>query len=303
MPLTGLRVAVTGATGFLGAHVVARLAERGAQVRVLYRDAAKARDLLARGFEGAQADLGDPDSLARAMADCHAVVATAALSTRGRAAPEAFYAANAQGSAHLMDAAAAAGVPRVVYISTIAVYRVRPWRNNDEDTPLIATADEAVGWSRFVTNPHYSRSKAIGEQVARERAQTHGIGLTILRPGPIYGSGDVKTTAIYARLAAWPIVPAPTFRMPHVHAGDVATAAAGALANPASAGRAYNVTGPSVSTYDVLAAWKRVTGRGPILVPLPIPVWVAFDDGAAERDLGFRARGLDEGLAEVFPRR
>src|SRR6188768_3400157 len=98
MPLSALRVAVTGATGFLGGHVVARLAERGAQVRVVYRDAAKARALLDRGFEGAEADLGDPDALARAFSGCDAIVATAALATRERAAPEAFYAANAQGS-------------------------------------------------------------------------------------------------------------------------------------------------------------------------------------------------------------
>src|SRR6186713_1595966 len=186
MPLSGLRVAVTGATGFLGGHVVARLAERGARVRVLYRDAAKAKALLDRGFEGAQADLDDPASLARAFEGCYAIVATAALATREWAPPEAFYAANAQGSVHLIDAAAAAGVKRVVYVSTIAVYRVRPWRNNTEDTPMVATTDEAIGWSRFITNQHYSRSKAIGERSAAERAAVHGIGLTVLRPGPIY---------------------------------------------------------------------------------------------------------------------
>jgi len=302
MTLSGQRVAVTGATGFLGSHVVRRLSGDGATVRAVFRNPDKGRHLGEAGFETAIADLADPDAMARAFEGCDAVVNTAALSTREPATWEAFYQANAEGSDHLLDALATAGVRRLVYVSTTAVYRVRPFRRHREDTPILGHEGERVGLARFITNPRYALSKAIGERRVRERGATESIALTVLRPGPIYGSNDHKMTSMYARWMRWPVFPAPTFRMNHVHAGDVAGAIAGALANPASHGRAYNVTGPCVSLWEVLRTWKRKVGRGPVLLPVPVPVWVDFDDGAAARDLGFRPRSVAEGIDEVLER-
>lgn len=300
MPLSDRQVAVTGATGFLGSHVLRRMDRDGARVRAVFRNPAKGRGLVETGYDTAVADLADPDAMTEAFRGVDAVVATAALATRGTATWEDFYAANARGSDHLLEACARAGVPRVVYISTIGVYQVRLWRTHGEDTPLLGDEGERVGWSRFITNPRYARSKAIGERRARERADAAGIALTVLRPGPIYGSRDHKMTSMYARWMRRLVAPAPTVRLPHVHAGDVAAAVSGALQNPASAGRAYNVTGPSVSPWHVLREWKARAGHGPALIPIPLPVWVDFDDGAAERDLGFRARSIGEGIDEIL---
>src|SRR5690606_29530510 len=125
-----------------------------------------------------------------------------------------------------------------------------------------------------------------------------GVALTVLRPGPIYGSNDHKLSSSYARLMRRAVVPAPTVRLNHVHAGDVAQAASAALRAEVSEGRVYNVTGPAVSPLEVLRTWKQKLGRGPVLVPIPIPVWVDFDDGAAERDLDFRPRGVAEAIDE-----
>ncbi|MBW2257459.1 MAG: NAD(P)-dependent oxidoreductase [Deltaproteobacteria bacterium] len=151
-----------------------------------------------------------------------------------------------------------------------------------------------------MTNPRYGRSKAIGERRAWELAEEYGIGLTVLRPGPILGSRDPKLTSRYARAFDRRVVAVPTFRIPHVHAGDVAFAVGGALRNPDSAGRAYNVTGDSISPWEVLRAWKRRLGRGPLMVPIFLPVWIDYDDTAAARDLGFRSRSLDETLEEIM---
>ena len=74
----------------------------------------------------------------------------------------------------------------------------------------------------------------------------------MLRPGPIYGSGDHKLTRSYARLMERRLVPAPAVELPHVHARDVAEAACGALANPGSSGRAYDITGPEDAPAVVL---------------------------------------------------
>ncbi len=302
MPLSGRRVAVTGATGFLGSHIVRRLADDGATVRAVFRSVSKGAHLAASGYEVALAELSDPDALAAAFADCDAVVNTAALSTREPATWEDFFAANAVGSDHLLDACARAGVRHLVYISTTAVYKVRPWTLTDEHAPTFQREGERVGLARVVTNPRYALSKAIGERRARERAQASGIVITVLRPGPIYGSNDHKLTSSYARLMQRAVVPAPTLRLNHVHAGDVAQAASAALATPASHGNAYNVTGPAVSPLEVLRTWKQKIGRGPVLVPVPVPVWVDFDDTAATRDLGFRPRGVAEALDEILER-
>ena len=98
-------------------------------------------------------------------------------------------------------------------------------------------------------------------------------------------------------MVGWPVAFAPTARLPHVHAGDVALAAHGALNNPASAGRAYNVTGPSQSVFSILRSLRRARGGGGVIVPVFAPVSIGFDDTAAERDLGFAPRSFDEAAA------
>jgi uncharacterized protein YbjT (DUF2867 family) len=85
-----------------------------------------------------------------------------------------------------------------------------------------------------------------------------------------------------------------------VHAGDVAAAVAGALSNPASVGRAYNLAGPPRTLPLLLGELRRLSGRGPLVMPVPVPLWVGYDTAAAERDLGFRSRPLEEGLREVL---
>jgi dihydroflavonol-4-reductase len=300
MSLSDWTVAVTGATGFLGSHIALHLREQGAQARAVVRNPKKGEWLAEHGIALAEADLSDPEAMRRAFEDADAVVSAAALATGDRAGWEAFRAANIAGSDNLMRACVEAGIGRVVHVSTIAVYKNRLFRQSDESAPLLGEPGARPGWSRLVTNPHYALSKAIGERRAWEWADEHGIALTVLRPGPVIGSRDHKLTARYARgLARW-IQPVPTFRIPHVHAGDVALAVSGALRNPDSAGRAYNVTGPPRSPWEVLRAWKRRRGHGAWLVPIPVPVWIDYDDGAAARDLGFRNRSLDEALEEIM---
>ncbi|MEZ4315959.1 MAG: NAD-dependent epimerase/dehydratase family protein [Myxococcota bacterium] len=289
-----MRVAVTGATGFLGSHLVEVLKDRF-DVRGLVRSPEKGAHL---GIDLARADLSDVDALAAGMEGCDALVANAALAP-GWAKPtaEAFIEANVKGADHQLEAARRAGVTRIVWISTVAVYRTRLWRLLAEDAERIDPDQPRFDWNNLTTDPGYARSKAAAERLAWERAARDGLDLTVLRPGPIYGERDPKLTARYARMLRMPVTLAPTARLPHVHAGDVALAAAGALENPASAGQAYNVTGHSVSIRALLASWKHAMGSRTVLVPVPMPLRIAFDDRAAERDLGFRARPIDAGAA------
>ncbi|MCB9675898.1 MAG: NAD(P)-dependent oxidoreductase [Alphaproteobacteria bacterium] len=291
-----MRVAVTGATGFLGSHLVEVLRERF-DVRGLVRSPEKGAHL---GIELVRADLTDVAALTEGMRGCDALVANAALAP-GWAKPSAeeFVRANVEGAENQLRAAVDAGVKRIVWISTVAVYRTRPWRTLAEDAEKIDPAHPRFDWNNLTTDPGYARSKAAAERLAWDWAREHGLELTALRPGPIYGERDPKLTARYQRMLSWPVVLAPTAQLPHVHAGDVALAAAAALENPASVGRAYNVTGESISVWRLLSIWKRVTGARALVVPVPVPLRIAFDDSAAARDLGFHPRPFEEALAKL----
>lgn len=300
MDLTGKRVAVTGATGFLGAHLVRELLARGATVVGAVRTPSKGAWLAEQGVELVQADIGDADSLVPAFEGCDAVIANAALSVRGRSpSVAAFREANLRGAENQLRATARAGVRRLVHISTVAVYRPRLCAVNGHDRMLLdRRIPLSVTW--VTTNWRYALSKAEGERLVSRLSDELGVGTTFLRPGPIYGSGDPKLTTTYRQLMTRRFAPAPTARLPHVHAGDVAQAACGALANDASAGRAYNVTGPIASVHDILSTWTRLTGEGPRLLPIPVPLWIDFDDTPARTDLGFAPRTIAAGLEEVL---
>lgn len=304
MPISSAEVgpvAITGATGFLGSHLADAALGVGLPVVAAVRTPARAVSLAARGVTVAAADLADRDALTAAFAGCSAVIANAALAAGWTPqAPEAFQAANVIGTENTLRAAHAAGVRRVIYISSVAIYRSALTTLRDEDFPQRDPADTRFELMQLVTNPHYARTKAAAEHAAWRIADELGLQLTTLRPGPIYGSRDPKLTARYAQWMTRRVLPVPTLALPHVHAGDVAEAALRALERPASIGRAYNVTGESVGIYELLRAWRRQTGAGPWLLPIPVPVRVAFDNRRVQSELGLRFRSLEDGLQEVI---
>lgn len=290
-----MRLAITGANGFLGSHLVDQALARGHEVLGVCRrpEAQPAR----AGVAWRHGDLGDPASLARAFAGADAVVANAALApgTAGGTA-EAYAVANVRGARHQVEQAAAVGCERVVYISSVAVYRTSLWRRLDEAGPRRDPDHPAFDWSRFTTDPGYAESKARAERGAWQAAATTGVRLTALRPGPIYGPRDRKITARYLAMIERGV--APTVRVPHAHAADIARAAVVAAERPSTAGRAYNTTGASVPVWRAVRALARALDRGRVW-PLPVPLGARFDDRAARRDLGFMPRSVEEGMAEV----
>lgn len=235
--------ALTGASGFLGRYVAEALAARGWRLRLLLRDGSSP-PVLSAPIEIVRGDLADAASLGALVGGAQSVVHVAGLTrARGRAA---FMAVNRDGSARLAEAAARAGVARLVLVSSLA--------------------------ARAPHLSHYAASKRAGEEAAAA-ALGGAAGLAVLRPAVIYGPGDREGGALY-RLARSRLVPAPAgapARLTMVHARDAAAAAAALCRRDAPAGR-YEVTDSQAGGYefrDILARIAALAGGQPRFVALP----------------------------------
>ena len=178
-----MRLFITGATGFVGAHVARRAAEAGAEPRVLTRATSNVGNLpvVADVVVG---DLREPAGFASALQGCDALIHVAADYRLWVPDPAEMYKANVEGTRELLRLAREAGVRRVVYTSSVATMGFdRAGTIVDEETP-VGEAD-MIG--------HYKRSKWMAEQVAMEAARA-GQEVMILNPTTPIGALDTKPT-------------------------------------------------------------------------------------------------------------
>lgn len=171
---------VTGASGFLGWHIVRALTDRGYRVRALCRPGSQIRDADVERVEG---DLRDPASLARAAAGCKLVFHAAADYRLWSKNSADLYRSNVDGTCNLLEAAERAGVERVVYTSTVGCIGIPETGVGDESTP-VSIADMCG---------HYKRSKWLAEQVALKKARA-GMPVIIVNPTAPVGDHDCKPT-------------------------------------------------------------------------------------------------------------
>jgi nucleoside-diphosphate-sugar epimerase len=99
---------------------------------------------------------------------------------------------------------------------------------------------------------------------------------------------------------ALPLVIAPKFSFPWVHAGDIGIAVAGALENDASSGKAYLTAGKNATVYELAQAYLTAAGRRALVLPLPMGTGLYVDCSRAERELGFVHRPLVDGMRETL---
>src|SRR4051794_30845917 len=175
-----MRVCVTGATGFVGAHVARVLCERGDEVRVTYRNPGRLGGLAGLDVQRMRADVRDYDALQKAFAGAEVVFHT--VGHVGSRPTDWAWRVNAEGPLAAVEAAAAAGCRRVVVTSTISAIGLRSdGRPADERTPY---PNEWLGMT-------YPDSKHEGERAALDAAGRHGGGGGGVNPphGP-RGPGD-----------------------------------------------------------------------------------------------------------------
>ena len=298
-------VAVTGATGFLGRYIVDALLGRSARVIGVVRNPDRVPELAARGVELRRADLSDRDALLAGFEGADAVVSNAALFSLRRLASLSPHnrrdhrRANVDGTRNVFDALTAAGVRRVVHVSSVAIYDGRRRGYSGEDQAQLSERTRPTPFNA------YAVSKALSEQLAWRLARERGLALTTVRPCAIYGAFDPNFTRILERLLSLPVTVVPVgLHLPLVYAGDVAEAIALALESAVAQGRAYNTTGDDATFREVIRAWEAAGGRKALVkIPLPTPFRQSFDHRRATRDLGWHNRPLVEGFRDTLARR
>jgi nucleoside-diphosphate-sugar epimerase len=266
---------VTGATGFLGSHLVDRLLAGGHQVRALARTAAKAEPLRERGIEIALGDVTEPASLVDAVAGCHAIYHLAAhVSDWGPW--ETFHKVTVQGTENVFAAAAKTGVKRIVLVSTALVYDdrfARKARVVDESAPL-NDGDRDYG--------HYSKAKVQAEEVAWKYHREGKIALSVIRPTWIYGPRDFTILPrllehFEGPLACWVGRKDPS--ADPIFVTDVADAAILAVGKENAIGEAFNIApDPEIRLRQFLGAlFQELEIKEPkFTVPLPAANAITF---------------------------
>ncbi len=302
MELSNSKIAVTGATGFIGRYIVRTLVQRGAHVIGVVRNPSRVPGLTQMGVEIRKADLTDPKALALGFKGADAVISNAASVSLvgGPDRRAALIKANLQGAQNVFRAVSEADVGRVVKTSSAIVYRPKADHYYHEDDPIRAAEDPRLMFSS------YAVSKACSEREAWRLAERDGIGLTSVRPHTVYGAFDESSfTPWFKRLLIpkWvSLYPSRTY-LPLVYAGDVAEAICLALEKPVSIGRAYNIAGAPMehSFWDLLDAWIEAGGPAPRkILPVPVPLVRRYDIRRAAEDLGWKNRPLVDGCRETL---
>jgi nucleoside-diphosphate-sugar epimerase len=250
-------VLVTGAAGFLGGAIVARLRADRMRVRAFVRPG---RTVAAE--ECVEGDLRDTAALGRAVAGVDAVVhAGARVATTGTW--EEFEATNVEATRALIEAATASGVRRVVHVSSLSVYGVpADGAVITEDSPYDDAGDE---------RGFYARSKLLADRAAMA-AIAAGAPVTVVRPGLLYGPGQRPSLARRAAaLGPLRVVMAHRdYLLPLAYVDNVADAIALAVRSDAARGRAYTVVDVHAPQAAYARLYRQVQGGNwiPIYVPL-----------------------------------
>lgn len=313
------RVVVTGAAGFIGAHLAHRLSTMGRSVR-----AADLRPLptaLRIGVQANYADVCDAGAMRTLVEGADVVFHLAAAHLEVHAARERFERVNVEAAAQLVRICAQAGVRRFVHASSVGIYGHVAHPPAAEDAP------------RAPVSP-YERTKLAGEEAVSRAASECALELVVLRPAWVYGAGCARTAKLLRaiRTGRFAFVGAGENLRHPIHIDDVVDAfllaakpdvspGAWIVAGPRfmplremieTCARALGVAAPrrripraaAVALARIAQAVTRVAGREPPFSMRSLAFFEndnAFDTSAAERDLGFRARTeLEEGIRRTL---
>lgn len=245
--MTIQRITIFGGTGFLGRRVVECLLARGLDVRIATRHPRRIQTT--KGSAGrpepVRADVRNADSVARAIEGVQAIMNAVGLYVEH--GDETFDAIHVNGARLVAEQAREHGVSRLVHVS-------------------------GIGSDSTAASP-YIRVRGEGEEAVRQVFD----GATIFRPSVMCGPDDAFLTTLVGLVRRFPLLPLfgnGETRLQPAFVGDVAEAAAHALAEPQEPEAVYELGGPDVLTYrEIIELVAHKTGRKRLLVPVPYAGW------------------------------
>ena len=300
---------VTGATGFIGGHLVRQLREAGHGVVAVVRDPARAGDLARLGVKVHKGDITDKESMRGPMAGVDGVFHLAAWYKVGERDKSPAMPINVDGTRNVLDLMQELGVPKGVYTSTLAVFGDTKGQAVDEsyrhDGPWLS---------------EYDRTKWIAHYEVAEPMMRKGLPLVIVQPGVTYGPGDPSAMGSTLREFLQRRMRGVPKRSAYCW-GHVEDTAAGHLLamERGRAGESYIIAGEPRSLVDAIEMAERITGiPAPRLRPSPgllrflaavtrsellrVGAGATYlgSNAKATRELGLHHRPLEEGLRETL---
>lgn len=317
-----MRYFLTGATGFIGGRIARQLIDAGHKVVTIARTPAKAQDLVDLGVEVYPGDITDRSSMREPMTGADGVFHIAAWYKIGARDTSMAERINVGGTRNVLELMQQLAIPKGVYTSTLAVF---------SDTHGRVVDESYRHYGPWLSE--YDRTKWMAHYQVAEPMIAAGLPLTIVQPGLVYGPGDTgvtHTTLVGYLKRSLPIAPRGTAYC-WGHVDDTARGHMLAMEH-GTPGESYIIAGPAHTLTEGLAIAEKITGiAAPRLhpsprtmkalaavmglvgkaVPLPdmynsetirVSAGVTYlgSNARATRELGFRARPLDEGLRETL---
>jgi len=242
--MTNQRICILGGTGFVGRHLVTRLAASGYHCRLLARRPERHRELsLIPGTVLRRLDIFETGAIEKQLAGCTAVVNLVGILNEGGG--RTFQGTHVDLVERVLDAAQAVDVPRYLHMSALH-------------------AQATQGTSRYL------RTKGKGEDLAQART---GMQVTSFRPSVIFGPSDgfFNRFATFLKLTPgiFPLA-CPDARFAPVYVGDVVSAMTKALADPGCVGKGYDLCGPRIYSLKELVEYTAgLIGRKTVVMGLP----------------------------------
>ena len=208
-----MKLYVTGATGFVGGHLVRRLADSGRETCCLIRKSSRVTHLEELGVSLVVGDVTKKETLPAGMTGCDGVIHLANVYSLWERDKSLYSKVNIDGTRNVLEVALEVGVSKVVHVSTVLVY------GKPADSPF--SEESSIGPEQF---SEYARTKFEGDRIAWELHDTQGLPLVVLYPGGILGPGDQKFTGDLIRNLVSGRMPATVLDnsvFTYVHVADV----------------------------------------------------------------------------------
>ena len=253
--LTGRRVLVTGASGFIGGRIVERLASEQTSVRALLRDFAGGVRIARHSVELARADVTDLRAVCEAATGCDVII-HCAYGTHGDAAER--RAVTVDGTRNVLEAAVRTGARRVVHLSTVMVYGVPSAPVLRETLPRRASGDA------------YGDAKLEAEELAFRYHRERGLSVSIIQPTAVYGPfGPAWTQRVIKQLGSGlvPLIDGGAGVCNAVYIDDVAEAVLLAAEREEAVGEAFLISGEPITYRAFYERFAQMLG-GQRTVPM-----------------------------------